>query len=46
MLQSMKVVDLRNLARELDLQSMTREEIKFARKGELIEAIMQRLEER
>jgi hypothetical protein len=35
----MKVIELRRLARKLDNFSMSRNEIKFARKQELIEAI-------
>ncbi len=45
-LNAMKVVHLRNLARELDLTEMARQEIKFARKDELVEAILRHLGER
>lgn len=38
-LETMKVVELRSLARELGLTSMTRKEIRFAQKDRLIEAI-------
>ncbi|HNZ63524.1 MAG TPA: BMC domain-containing protein [Bacillota bacterium] len=45
-LSAMKVVQLRNLARELDVKEMTRQEIKFARKDELVEVILRHLGER
>jgi len=38
-LGDMKVVELRALARELGISSMTRKEIRFAQKDQLIEAI-------
>ena len=38
-LDAMKVVELRSLARDLGLTSMTRKEIRFAQKGQLMEAI-------
>jgi len=38
-LDSMKVVELRSLARDLGLTSMTRKEIRFAQKDQLVEAI-------
>jgi ethanolamine utilization protein EutM len=38
-LEDMKVVELRSLARELGIRSMTRKEIRFAQKDQLIEAI-------
>lgn len=38
-LDAMKVVELRSLARDLGITSMTRKEIRFAQKGQLIEAI-------
>lgn len=45
-MQKMKVVDLRKLARELELTSMSRQEIKFARKDELIREISKLFEKR
>lgn len=38
-LENMKVVDLRRLARDSGLNSMTRKEIRFAQKDQLVEAI-------
>lgn len=38
-LEHMTVEELRHLARSLNIKSMTREEIKFAKKGQIIEAI-------
>jgi len=38
-MQSMTVAELRNVARQLDITNMTRAEIRFAKKGELIEKI-------
>ncbi|HBM75652.1 MAG TPA: ethanolamine utilization protein [Clostridiaceae bacterium] len=39
-LEKMKVVELRNLARQMDLNSLTRKDIKFAKKRQLIKAIL------
>lgn len=39
-MEKMKVVNLRSLARELQLSNMTKEEIRFAKKNEIISAIM------
>lgn len=38
-MQAMTVAELRNAARQLDITNMTRAEIRFAKKGELIEKI-------
>lgn len=39
-LERMKVVELRNLARQMNLNSLTKKDIKFAKKGQLINAIL------
>ncbi|WBW94907.1 BMC domain-containing protein [Oceanirhabdus sp. W0125-5] len=39
-LQKMKVTEIRTLARKLEIKSMTKKEIKFGKKEELIEAIL------
>lgn len=39
-LKKMKVVELRNLARQMNLDSLTRKDIKFAKKRQLINAIL------
>ncbi len=43
-LENMRVVDLRKLARELDLPNLTKHEISFARKDELVREILGQLE--
>ena len=39
-LEKMKVVELRNLARQINLDSLTKKDIKFAKKEQLINAIL------
>uniref|UniRef100_UPI002FE6F335 Rho termination factor N-terminal domain-containing protein n=1 Tax=Novisyntrophococcus fermenticellae TaxID=2068655 RepID=UPI002FE6F335 len=39
-LEAMTVVELRKLARDIEITNMTRQEIRFARKQELIHAIL------